>query len=122
MATPSSPAPRAAGFALLLAWATVWPGRGAAKPADPREAAIQMLADVTLIDLQCRDLTVTFGTAFGRAAAEGLDVATVLPGEPLRPRFEAALRRRMAETPREQLCGTLAKDYAAAMPGLVSQP
>lgn len=120
MASRSFTAPRVAGLTLALACAA-WPGCGAAKPRAPGDGPIQMLADVTLIDLQCRELTVTFGPAFGSAAAQGLDVASVLPGQPLRPRLVTALRR-MAETPREELCGTLATTYAAAMPGLLSRP
>ena len=121
MTSESCLIPRRAGLALLLI-GSACAGSAVARPATPREAAIQRLADVTLIDLQCRGVTVMFGTAFRMAASEGLNVADVMPGGPLRARFDADMRRRTVETPQEELCGALAKDYATAVPGLVLQP
>lgn len=121
MTSDPSTMPRRAGLALLLI-GSACAGSATARPATPREAAIQTLADVTLIDLQCRGATVIFGTAFKMAAAAGLDVADVLPGGPLRARFEADMRRRTSATPQEELCGALANAYASAVPGLVSPP
>ncbi len=95
---------------------------GAAGPSRPVTAAVQLLADVTLIDAQCRGVAVFFGSAFRIAAAQGLDVADVMPGSRLRRLFEAAMARRAAATSREELCGALATDYAAAMPDLMSRP
>ncbi len=109
---------RLAGFVLVLPM-LAGPGAAAAGGSD---AAIQLLADVTLIDGLCQNTTVRFGAAFKIAASDGLAIADVLPGGRLRRRFEAALQSRTAETPREELCGALATDYAAAVPGLVSHP
>lgn len=67
-------------------------------------------------------MTVRFGPAFRVAAAQGLKVTDVMPGSRLRQAFVAAMQRRTAATSREELCGSLATAYAAAMPAVVSQP
>lgn len=110
-----------AGLAVLVV-PSCWQATALAKPHGTGGASVQLLADVTLIDGACSGVTVRFGPAFRMAAGQGLDVADVMPGGPLRPAFEAAMLRRTAATSREELCGSLATAYATAMPTVVSQP
>ena len=81
--------------------------------------AVQLLADVTLIDGECRNVAVNFGQAFQAALAMGLRASEVMPTGGRRPAFEAAMRSRFAATPHEDLCESLAKGYAARVPGVI---
>ena len=91
-------------------------------PSNEVEPAIQMLADLTLIDGQCRGMTVIFGQAFRAGEAKGLSATDIMPTGPLRERFEAAYLRRYRETTQAELCGELADRYSAEIPGVLTRP
>ena len=82
--------------------------------------ALQVLADLTLIDGACRDETVNFGVGFRFAAAEGVPELSYMPGGSRRTEFESLLRVRRASFDHDELCGEIAANYAEALPGSVS--
>lgn len=81
--------------------------------------AIQVMADLTEIDHECRDLDVNFGIGFKAAAQSGLAAITIMPTGARRPAFETALRQSAAYTD-ETICGALARHYSIALPGSVT--
>jgi hypothetical protein len=91
-------------------------------PVTPEQDPVQILADVTLIDAECHDVRVMFGPAIAAGKKLGLRFSDVLPAGPLRARFEAAYRRRFADTSQEELCGEVVRHYAAELPGLFTPP
>lgn len=82
--------------------------------------AVQVLADITLIDGACRDDAVNFGVVFRFAAQKGVADVTIMPGGLRRAEFEAALRSRSATFGKDELCGEIAANYAEALPGSVT--
>ena len=82
--------------------------------------ALQVLADLTLIDGACRDESVNFGIGFRFAVEKGLPELAVLPGGSRRTEFESVLRARRASFDHDELCGEIAENYAEALPGSVS--
>jgi hypothetical protein len=115
----SQPIVRKLALAVLFCALASAAGLATDSAAPPSADAIQMLADVTLIDGECRDVTVDFGRAFHAAAAMGLRAVDVMPTGTLRPAFEAAARSRFAKTSHEDLCGDLARSYGERVPGLL---
>ena len=91
----------------------------AATASPPPPDAIQMLADVTLLDGECRNVEVNFGRAFQAADAMGLRAVDVMPTGPYRAAFEAAARTRLSDTPHDDLCEAVARAYAARVPGIL---
>lgn len=81
--------------------------------------AIQVMADLTEIDHECRDLDVNFGVGLEAAAQSGLVATTIMPTGAKRPAFETALRVSAAYTD-ETICGALAHHYSIALPGSVT--
>ena len=112
------PMSRKLALAVLFCGLASAAGLAADTAAPPPADAIQMLADVTLIDGECSNVTVDFGRAFQAAAAMGLRAVDVMPTGALRPAFEVAARSRFARTPHDDLCGALAKHYGEQVPGL----
>lgn len=104
--------------ALLLAPAPTRAGEVAA--GGERADALEVLADLMLIDSACRDVTVNFGAVFRFAADQGVTAVAVLPGGAQRPAFERVLRERRANFGRDELCGEIADNYAEALPGSVT--
>lgn len=95
---------------------------GAARAGDsPRADALNVLADLTLIDGTCRDMTVNFGAGLRFAADQGVTAGAVLPGGAQRAAFERILRERRASFGRDELCGEIAANYAEALPGSVTE-
>ena len=109
-------------LAVFLALAPVAPPLRAAEATPPIGAtdALQVLADLTLIDGACRDETVNFGVGFRFAVENGVPELTVLPGGSRRIEFESVLRARRANFDHDELCGEIAANYAEALPGSVS--
>jgi hypothetical protein len=107
--------------ALLLAAAPL-PARGTGQPASPGPDPVQILADVTLIDAECRDVRVMFGAAIAAGEKLGLRFSDVMPTGPLRARFEADYRQRLADTTHDDLCVEVVQHYAAELPGLFTTP
>ena len=96
-------------------------GAGEVSGGGERADAIEVLADLTLIDATCHDVTVNFGAGFRFAAGQGLAAVAVLPGGAQRPAFDRVLRERRASFGRDELCGEIAENYAEALPGSVTQ-
>ncbi|MCW6508042.1 hypothetical protein [Lichenifustis flavocetrariae] len=82
--------------------------------------ALEVLADLTMIDGTCRDLVVNFGIGFRFAAAQGVAATAILPGGARRAEFEAVLQNRQGNFGRDDLCGRMAQNYAEALPGSVT--
>ena len=99
--------------------APAWAGEAGLR--GERADAIEVLADLTLIDGTCRDVTVNFGTGFRFAADQGVTAVAVLPGGAQRSTFERVLRERRASFGRDELCGEIADNYAEALPGSVTE-
>ena len=83
---------------------------------------IQVLADLTVIDDDCRDLAVDFGIGFRYAADQGLPAASILPTGRRRSAFETALRQTQSTLDDTVVCGALAHHYSVALPGSVTFP
>ena len=107
----------AAGLGVAAAWLPGASAAGQAK-AHAAEAAIQTLADVVLIESQCRRFTVDYGKLFAFAEQNGIRPTDILPTGARRAAFEDALRGRARERPGDDLCVDLAADRAAAIPGV----
>jgi hypothetical protein len=91
-------------------------------PVAPAQDPVQILADVTLIDAECRDVRVMFGPAIAAGEKLGLRFSDILPTGPLRARFEADYRQRFAGTSHDDLCSAVVQHYAAELPGLFTTP
>ena len=114
---PPACAPALAAAVVVLAF----PGSIQAGESTPMTDAIQVLADLTLIDGACRDDAVNFGIAFRFAAEKGVHDVSIMPGGARRSEFEAALHSRGATFGKDELCGEIAANYAEALPGSVTQ-
>ena len=79
---------------------------------------VQMLADVTLIDAQCRSMNASFGPVLRYAAEHGLHPVDIMPLGGRRAEFQAAYTRRLNTTSPEELCGQLARQYDQEFPGV----
>lgn len=123
----------AAGLGVLAAWlpaASAGQSRQDPGQAQPRgrgqdrpgtgDDPLQVLADVVLIETRCRTLTVDYGRLFAFAESNGIPAVEIMPTGPRRAAFEAAYKARAREAGTDQLCGPLAADRAALIPGLFS--
>lgn len=99
---------------------------GAARAVAPNAAdlgdPIQVLADLTAIDDDCRDLSVDFGIGARYAADQGLPLTAILPTGRRRSTFEAALRMTQSTLDNAVVCGALAHHYSVVLPGSVTFP
>lgn len=111
----------------LLALVAASPARAAAPPppeaaspeaAQDQDDAIQMLADITLIDAACRTRNANFGMAYAAVEQHGVRVIDLLPGGARRAAFMAAYVHRDQELAHDELCGSFALRYETQMPGL----
>ena len=93
---------------------------GGDHPTTAATDALEVMADLTLIDNTCRDLVVDFGIGFRFAATQGIDATAILPGGARRTEFEAVLQNRQESFGRDELCGRMAQNYAEALPGSVT--
>lgn len=92
-------------------------GSGRSRAAPARDA-MQVMADVILIEAHCRNLLVDNTRAYGFARRNGIEPTDILPSGPRRAAFEAAMRRREAASDEAELCGHLAAERAADIPGV----
>ena len=90
---------------------------GQGRPAIDAEA-LQVLADVVLVESRCGTLNADYGKLFAYAEAHGIRPVEIMPTGERRAAFEAATRRRIAETPPARLCSDLAADRDAVIPGI----
>ncbi len=94
------------------------PADDPAVPVDP----VQIVADVTLIDAECRNVRVAFGPAIGILSLAGIRLGDVLPKGSLRDRFEADYKNRFETTSHDDLCGEVVTRYGTKFPGLFTAP
>ena len=112
------------GFAVSVASAAgalaLWqPAASAGQPRPPAAGdAMQVLADVVLIEAECRALNVDYGKLFAFAERNGIPPVEIMPLGERRPAFDAAYRRRAREVKGDRLCGALAQQRDAAIPGV----
>lgn len=114
------------GFAVSIAAAAcalaLWqPAASAGQP--PRQPAVaddalQVVADIVLIESECRALNVDYGKLFAYAESNGIRPVEIMPLGERRAAFDAAYRRRARETRGDQLCGALAQERDAVIPGV----
>ncbi len=106
----------AAGLGVAAAWL---PG-ASASPAkvSATDEPLQVLADVVLIETQCRRFSVDYGKLFAFAEQNGIRPREIMPTGTRRAAFDAALRRRARERQGDGLCVDLAADRAAVIPGV----
>jgi hypothetical protein len=107
----------AAGLGAAAAWlptASASPSRHAAAADEP----LQILADVVLIEAQCRRFAVDYGKLFAFAEQNGIRPVEIMPTGARRAAFDAAYRRRAQERQGDGLCVDLAAERAAAVPGI----
>ena len=118
--------PTALGLASGLSLAFAFAVAGEAHAADDGSKgnslgdALQVIADVTLIDGSCKDVTVNFGAVFRFAAQQGLAISSVMPTGSRRADFERVLQARQVSFDRDELCGQVALNYAEALPGSIT--
>ena len=113
------------GLAVSVAAATgalaMWqPTASAGQPRPPAIAddALQVLADVVLIESECRQINVDYGKLFAYAERNGIRPVEIMPMGERRAAFDADYRRRARETQGDRLCGALAEERDAIVPGV----
>ena len=83
-----------------------------------QSTAMQIVADATLIDAQCRGINANFGMAFKFAEEHGIEAVDIMPVGSRRAEFQTAYHQRIQTTSPEELCGPLAARYNQSFPGL----
>jgi hypothetical protein len=106
----------AAAAAALAACCCVPPLAARAQATDP----VQVIAEMTTIQLSCRSLEVRPGVAFRFGESHGVRAVDILPGGRRRGEFEEALAKASMIDP-ERLCSTVAARYAVDLPGSIGQ-
>ena len=104
--------------ALVGALACCLPAASAGQPGGSEAEALQVLADVVLIESQCRTLAVDYGRLFDFAERNGISPMAIMPTGERRAAFEADYGRRAREMRPDRLCGDLAAARAIAIPGV----
>ena len=96
------------------------PAASAGQPRPPSipDDALQVLADVVLIEAECREMDVDYGRLFAYAERNGIRPVEIMPLGERRAAFDAAYRRRAREMRGDRLCGALAQDRDAIVPGV----
>ena len=107
----------AAAAGALLLWQPV-ASAGQMRPLAPTDDAVQVLADAVLIESGCGQINVDYGKLFAYAERHGVDPVDVMPLGGRRSAFDAAYRRRARDVQGDALCGTLAGEIAATIPGV----
>ena len=115
---PAAVAVAAALAGLALRFGPVWIAETHAAPAHD---AMQIMADVVLIESRCGSLNVDYGKAFAFLQRNGIDPADIMPTGPRRQAFDADYRRRSASTDDGALCADLAAQRQADIPGIFLQ-
>ena len=114
-AAPSTIALAAVLVGLALRFGPAWVAETSAAPAND---AMQVMADIVLIESRCSGLNVDYAKAFAYLQRNGIDPTDVMPTGPRRAAFEADYRRRSALTDDGALCADLAAQRAAEIPGI----
>ena len=105
-----------AGLGALALW--LLPAMAAQVTTAPDRDTIQTVADIVLVEAQCRRFNVDYAKLFAYAERNGLHAVDILPTGARRSAFDAAYQRQM--TP-QQLCTDLAADRDASIPGVLTQ-
>ncbi len=93
---------------------------GPGSPGSPvAEDAMQVLADVVLIEAECRRFNVDYGKLFAFAERNGIHPVDIMPLGERRAAFDAAYRRRARDAKGERLCGVLAEERDDTVPGVL---
>ena len=110
-----------ASLASAIGALALWqPAASAGQPrASAADEALQVLADVVLIEAECRGLNVDYGKLFAYAERNGIRPVEIMPLGERRAAFDAAFRRRARDAKGERLCGELAQERAATVPGVL---
>ncbi len=82
---------------------------------------MQTVADVVLVEAQCREYNVDYAKLFAFAERNGLHAVDIMPAGPRRSAFDAAYHRRARQMTPQQLCTDLAADREATIPGVLTQ-
>jgi hypothetical protein len=113
------------GFALSVASAAgalaLWQPAASAGQAHPpavADDALQVLADVVLIEAECRALNVDYGKLFAFAERNGIRPVDIMPLGERRAAFDIAYQRRAREFRGDRLCGALAQERDAVIHGV----
>ncbi len=107
----------AAAAGALLLWPPVASAAQMRPPVVPDDP-VQVLADAVLIESSCGQINVDYGKLFAYAERHGIDPVDVMPFGGRRSAFDAATRRRTRDAQGDALCGTLAAEVAATIPGV----
>ncbi|RYC32879.1 hypothetical protein D3273_05270 [Lichenibacterium minor] len=91
---------------------------GQPRPVAEADDPLQVLADVVLIESDCRQFNVDYGRLFAYAERNGIRPVDIMPFGERRAAFDADYRRRARDTQGSRLCGALAQDRDALIPGV----
>lgn len=109
----------AAGFGALTLW--LLPALAAEVTTAADRETIQTMADVVLVEAECRAFNVDYAKLFAFAERNGIHAVDIMPTGTRRSAFDAAYRRRARQMPLQQLCTDLAADRDAVIPGVLTQ-
>lgn len=108
----------AAAGALALWQPAASAGQPRSGPSPYADDVIQVLADVVLIESECRQFTVDYGKLFAFAERNGVRPVEIMPLGERRATFDAAYRRRAREAKGDRLCRDLAEERDNTVPGV----
>ena len=83
---------------------------------------LQVMADITLIDAHCRNVSVNFGALFRYGEDHGIESISVMPLGSRRKAFEAAMASRLASAAPAELCSEITAQDDEAAPGVIRRP
>lgn len=93
-----------------------------ARSASPAASdALQVIADIVLIESECRQIDVDYGALFKFAERNGIRPVDIMPTGEHRAAFEAAYDWRSRAMRTEGLCIDLAAEREVTVPGVFSQ-
>ena len=78
--------------------------------------AMQVVADATVIDAECRTTNTIFGLVFRYGEEHGIQTVAIMPLGRRRREFETAFHQRLTTTPHEEICGSLQARYSQKFP------
>ncbi len=110
---------RVAGFGALALW--LLPALAAQVTTPSDRDTIQTVADVVLVEAQCRQFNVDYAKLFAFAEQNGIHAVDIMPTGVRRSAFESAYQRRARQMTPQQLCTDLAADRDAVIPGVLTQ-
>ena len=108
-----------AGFGALSLWLVPASAAGVATSSD--RDTIQTVADIVLVEAQCRQFNVDYGKLFAFAERNGVHAVDLMPTGVRRSAFDSAYQRRARQMTPQQLCTDLAADRDATIPGVLTQ-